>query len=99
MMTDIKADYALFREKILALSDMLIRLDREIGQIACYTEDLDIFWDGDANTAYISETGEDLVRMEAVVLCIRETVASARKAFDLYMRNEREVKKVLSDIL
>ena len=90
-------DYALLREGIRSLSELCCRLSTEVERIAGYTENMDIFWDGDANSAYMSAVSADLVEMGAVLLRIRRTVKAADNAFAAYMENEKKVSAVIAD--
>ncbi|MCR5672768.1 MAG: hypothetical protein K6F87_03515 [Lachnospiraceae bacterium] len=91
------ADYVTLAEKFTKLFELSVRLCGQTGVIADFAADLDIFWDGDANAAFISGIGDDLTKMGVIILKVRETVAKAVKVFELYMQNETEVKRMIGD--
>lgn len=79
------------RSSVEKLYGLYERLRQEITDIGSITKDLDIFWDGDANSAYNVKVAGDLIEMGAVVMKIRDTIRCADRIFDLYMANEKEV--------
>ena len=96
-MDNLNVDYAKLDAALGRLSELAAALGEEIGRIAEYTANLDIFWDGDANSAYIGKTGEDLLEIDVIMMRIRNTVSAAVKVFDLYQKNEKEIKKMIGD--
>lgn len=97
-MTCINVDYVSFKDKTAELTDLLIRLGNEMERIAEITQNMDIFWDGDANAAYVQKISEDLVKMGIIVMHIKETAGITRRALAVYMRSEAEVSRIIRDI-
>lgn len=96
-MDSLGVDYVSLAEKIERLSGLMRQLSEEIGRIADISADLDIFWDGDANTAFIAGIGEDVTAIGIVMMRIRQTVNAVGKVFDIYMQNEKEVRRMIGD--
>ena len=96
-MDTLNVDYAKLDAALGRLSEITAALGEEIGRIAEYTANLDIFWDGDANSAYIGKTAQDLLEVDVIMMRIRSTVSAAVKVFDLYQKNEKEIKKMIGD--
>lgn len=94
----LSVEYIAFCEKAKKLSQLFIRLSSEIESIARFTDSMDIFWDGDANTAFTARIGEDLVTMEAVMVRIRKAVLSSHKALEIYLQAEKEVNIMIGEI-
>ncbi len=91
-------EYAAFCERSQKLSQLFLKLVSEIESIAGFTDSMDIFWDGSANTAYVARIGEDLVAMEAVMIRIRKTVQTTQKALNIYLQAEKEVRIMIGEI-
>ena len=83
--------------KLIRLSEICKELNEETGRIARIYADLDIFWDGDANTAYSVRIADDLTRMGTVMLKLRQTVKAACSVMEIYMKTEREIKRLSDD--
>ena len=96
-MHELGVDYAVLSEKLDRLSGITVSISEEIGKIAQRVAQLDIFWDGDANSAYITKIGEDLLDADVIVMNIRNTVRAAVKTMDLYQKNEKEIKRMIGD--
>ena len=94
----INVDYVSFKDKSDKLLDLLSKLCAEMEKIAEFTQTLDIFWDGDANSAYVQTIGEDLVKMGVIVMNIKKTAGCTRRALNIYMRYEAEVSRIIRDI-
>ena len=96
-MYSIYVDYTLLRNRLDRLSELVAATGEEIGKIAEYTANLDIFWDGDANSAYILRISEDLIDIDVIMMRIRETVHAAVSAFDMYQENERRISRMIGE--
>ena len=96
-MGDLRVDYTSLRDKLDRLCLIVTAINEEIAGIAEYTADLDIFWDGDANSAFIAGIGEDLLDIDAIMMRIRGTVRAAVKVLDIYQKNEKEIKRMIGD--
>ena len=97
-MDRLNVEYTRLSADLERLSDKTFRLNEEISRIAEYTADLDIFWDGDANSAFIQRIGEDLLDMDVIAIRVRNAVKSAFSALDLYQRNEKEIIRMIGEI-
>ena len=96
-MDNLGVDYVLLAEKIERLFGLSTKLCDEIGIVAGNAEDLDIFWDGDANSTFIAGFCDDVTEMGIIMMRIKQTVSTAGKVFDIYMKNEREIKRMIGD--
>ena len=85
-------------ENITRLFELYLKLSDETAGLAGYAANLDIFWDGDANSAYVQTIGEDLVKMGVIVMNIKKTAGCTRRALNIYMRYEAEVSRIIRDI-
>ena len=88
-------DYRGLREKTKRMAQICTELSAQICRISEYVQNLDIFWDGDANDAYKLKISEDLVTMGTDARRACNTVKIMRSVLDIYMRNEKEVKRRL----
>ena len=93
------ADYVILAEKITKLSELSVRLCGQTGVIAGFAADLDIFWDGDANAAYTVRIADDLVEMGIIMLRARQTIKAAAGMMEIYMKTERDIKRLSDDLL
>ncbi len=98
-MNEIGIDYIKVRAKIKRLSDLYAELAKEINRIAESSADLDIFWDGDANAAFVLGIEEDMVRTAVLLTGIRDAIRCARTVFDDYQVNERQVRMILDSYI
>ncbi len=98
-MNEIGIDYIKVRVKIKRLSDLYAELAKEINRIAELSADLDIFWDGDANAAFVLAIEEDMVRTAVLLTGIRDVIRCARKAFDDYQASEKQVRMILDSYI
>ena len=94
----IRIDYVLLCDGLMRLLDLVIKLGDELETVSSLVAELDIFWDGDANSAFISRIGGDLVEAAAVMLKIRETVRCLDRAVDVYMKNEKEIADIVAGL-
>lgn len=95
----LEVDYRLLRDKTAQLGGLYIRLNEEIGKIAGYTANTDIFWNGEANEAYMAAAVKDLTDIGLFLGRIGETVALLRKTLDIYVQNERKVQRLIGDYM
>ena len=94
-MSDLKIEYSPLRERINKLSELYSKLCGEIEKTAGYVEKLDIFWDGDANYAYITRIQKDMLEAGVLLMTIGDTVRLAEKVFEKYDENERTVQLII----
>ncbi len=90
-MSSFRVEYPVLRERIKELIQQYELLRKEIQELAGYTADMDIFWDGDVNSAYVAKIGEDLMWAAVLLVRIRDTIRLAQRAFDIYTEGERHV--------
>ena len=90
-------DYDALIEGIRQLSALFARIGEETKRIAGYTAELDIFWDGGANTAYMGKVGEDLMAITEITVKIRDTIRILGMILDVYRENEKEVLRITGE--
>lgn len=91
------ADYHAFYQKMNQLTDHFAQLSELVAELSENTACLDIFWDGDANSAFVAAVGEDLVMADGLLIRIRDSIRLLRRVFGIYMDNEKEVKRMMED--
>ena len=96
-MTILKVEYDALSDGIEKLYALFSDLNREMSRISEYSANLDIFWDGAANEAFMARLGEDLITMEIIVLNLRETIRAAGKALKIYSQNESDIQRLTAD--
>lgn len=95
-MTELSADYTAIRSRTDELSKLYEKLSLEVADIAKYTADLDIFWDGEANDAYNLKLGKDITDIGKIVVKIGNSVKAAGYALSMYMDNEKRISDIVS---
>lgn len=71
------------------------KLTEEMGRLNDCSKDLDIFWDGEANTAFISALGRDIADAMIIIMKLRETCRLVTQALEIYLSNEKEVQRMI----
>ncbi|MCR5831961.1 MAG: hypothetical protein K6G67_07480 [Lachnospiraceae bacterium] len=94
-MNDLSIEFCPLGEKIKELFKLYIALCKEIENTAESVQKLDIFWDGDANYAYITRIQKDMLAAGKLLMSIRETIMLASKAYGLYNENEKRIKRMI----
>ncbi len=95
----LEIDYRLLRDRTVELLDLYAKLNKEMGRIADYTANADIFWNGDANDAYMKTVIRDITDIGLHLGRIGETVGILRKTLELYIQNEKEVQRIIGDYI
>ncbi|MCR5688182.1 MAG: hypothetical protein K6G58_09190 [Lachnospiraceae bacterium] len=90
-------EYVPLWEKLERLTQLYMKLHEEVGRIAGYAAYLDIFWDGDANEAFMSAIDSDMASAGIYTARIGEAVRAAREAYALYGGCEREVMMMIKE--
>ena len=95
----LEIDYRHLRDKTVLLSAAFMQLNEEIGKIAGYAENTDIFWNGEANEAYMETVVRDLTDMGLYLGRIKDTLAILRNTLEIYIQNEREVQRLIGEYI
>ncbi len=98
-MDELIVDYANLKNKAERLRELYVEASEQIGVIADFSADLDIFWDGEANTTFVTCLTEDIAEISGVMIRLRETISAIFKALELYMQNEKEIKNMIGELL
>ncbi len=69
----------------------------EVEKMTEYAANMDIFWDGDANAAFMQKILDDLARAAVFLIKVRDTIGLARSAFDIYTDAEKDVRAMLQE--
>ena len=75
----LEIDYRLLRDKTVLLSELYMKLNEEIGKIAEYTANTDIFWNGEANEAYMAAVVKDFTDIGLFLGRIEKTLGILRR--------------------
>ena len=86
-------------ENITRLFELYLKLSDETAGLAGYAANLDIFWDGEANTAYMRSVSDDLIWAAALLVRIRDRLKALREAFDIMSEAERQVRNMINEYL
>jgi len=97
-METFSADYNAFYRHVRELSNKCIGLEKNISEITDATENLDIFWDGDANNAFILAINEDLAIIGAILLKIRKCIVILNTAYREYQETEKVINSIVGGI-
>ena len=98
-MTILGVDYENLNNGLIRLTGICSKLNEETGRIARIYADLDIFWEGDANAAYSAEIADDIARMGIIMLRARQTIKAATGVMEIYMKTEKDIKRLSDDLL
>ncbi len=82
-------------EKIMHLWELYFALSKEVDHLADHVADLDIFWDGDANTGFMRKTGDDLIWVAALLIRIRNNIRVLCEAVSIEAEAEKQVRKMM----
>ncbi len=93
-MSFIKIEYAGFAKGLNRLPQICLLIFDEVGKIADYTANCDIFWDGDVNAAYNASLGQDLIEMGLIAKRIRQAANDLIAAYEIYARTERDILRI-----
>ena len=96
-MSTLTVDYVALLEGVRELSGLFLKVGREVEEIVGYTRELDLFWDGGANSAYIGKVGEDLAAIAEISVKIRDTIRILGLILDVYLENEKEIMKLTGE--
>ena len=98
-MREIDIDYPRLSEKIIRLYELYMHLADETERLSDHIADMDIFWDGDANTAFMRHIGDDLIWIAAFMIRIRDLITLLYKAVEVYAAGEKEVQNMIEEYL
>ena len=92
-------DYHLLGIKTKELANIVSAIASAVADLGRYAGNMDIFWDGDANAAYIDRINRDLTEIGIIVAGAANLVNCAKGALELYIANEREMELVKEELL
>ena len=94
-METICVEYRSLKDKIKQMAKLCTQLADEICALSRFVQELDIFWDGDVSDGYKLRISKDLVKMGEILHNISSLTKILRPVMDVYMENEKEVKRRL----
>ncbi len=97
-MEPIKADYVGMINKSDELWKLTLKLMEEITRLISVMDNIDIFWDGEANTEFKLALNEDFAVMEALCLHIRLSAKLIKDAVLAYVDVERLIESMIGGI-
>ena len=83
----------------MQLWNLYFDLSKEVDHLAEYVADLDIFWDGAANTAFMRKTGDDLVWAAAFLIRIRGNIRAVCEAVSIEAEAQKQVRSMMVEYL
>ncbi len=97
-MNEMAVDYHKLLDEVGRLGELYLRIYDEISALTDIALSLDIFWDGDANAAFMGSCGADLAEIGVVVKHAGETIRKCDRALEMYLQNEKEVKLMIGEM-
>lgn len=94
----LKAEYSYMRDSCVRMEDRCHEIYNVLSNLVDTTKDLDIFWDGDANSSFITQINEDLIHSETILYSLRESIRVFGEAISEYQNVERTIGKIIEDI-
>ena len=91
-------DYVQMADAMERLSGKYVKLHEEVAGIAGFAQNLDIFWDGDANSAFMEKISEDMVEIGVLTSKIGENIRMLKKVFAIYSANEAQIMMMIGDV-
>lgn len=88
-------NYVLINMKLREIGDHINAFSEEIRKLTEYAENLDIFWDGDANDAYKIRLYGDIGWMMSTVSKVTELMEMCDKALTSYQETEKVIQQMI----
>lgn len=73
-------------------------VEEDVSRVCDITQELDIFWDGDANAQFITAINENLIFMETVIINVRTVISDLIKIIEEYQDTEKVVSQIVGGI-
>lgn len=80
------------------LREKCLMVERNISKVCDITQELDIFWDGDANAQFVTVINENLIFMESVIINIRTVISDLIRIIEEYQDTEKVVSQIVGGI-
>jgi len=91
----IKADYVGMINSANSLSSNVYKLTNEIDRLKAVLNDIDIFWEGEANLEFHIALNMDFAVMEALCVKIRYSAKLLKEAVDEYVSVELMISRMI----
>lgn len=85
------------RDSCAEMEDCCHEIYSVLSDLVDVTKNLDIFWDGDANSSFITQVNEDLIHSETILYALRECIKLFGEAISEYQNIERTVGRIIEE--
>lgn len=97
-MEPVKADYIAMLESAEGIWRLTVKLEEEISKLKAVLNDIDIFWQGEANSAFHLALNEDFLIMEALCLKFKYSANLIRRAVEEYSAGDSIVSCIVGGL-
>jgi len=94
----LKVDYVGLLAKAKRLCSEYAKIKNNIDKLMEVTEDMDIFWDGDANTVFIVHMNEDIAIMETLLYKMETNIRIIMETIRGYQETEKIVNQIIGGL-
>lgn len=91
----LSVDYTKLLARAKNLCDECIKIKENLDKLIDTTENLDIFWDGDASTVFIVDINEDIAVMETLLYKIETNIKIISETIKGYQETEKIVNQII----
>lgn len=91
----LSVDYTKLLARAKNLCDECIKIKENLDKLIDTTENLDIFWDGDASTVFIVDINEDIAVMETLLYKIETNIKIITETIKGYQETEKIVNQII----
>lgn len=93
-----EADYVRIADSLRECSKKCSQMEAGIRSLTDAVQNLDIFWNGDANTMFITNLNEDIACIEVFLAKVRQFVRDGMDALEQYQENEKVIEQIVTGI-
>lgn len=94
----ISVNYMLLKDQLRFLALRCMDIEQNMKDVAEATENMDIFWNGDANATFVMGINEDIASIEALILKIRGAVKLLNEALKEYQETEKVIEQIIGGL-
>lgn len=88
-------NYMIISKRLKEVGEHINLLTKELSKLAVYVENLDIFWDGDANNAYKIRVFRDINRLSESMAEVVELMELCDSALKSYQDTEKVISQMI----
>ena len=89
------ADYVAMNKQLVKLVDISADVENKLNDLEETVMDLDIFWDGEANAAFMLNVKLDFFKMQVLLKSINKSAACLMLAIGKYQQTEAKVEEII----